>query len=149
MNKLKRNCTIFWLVSVLLTTAVFITGPIANSGFATERQSKDILRKGNAVIVSKQFAEEVKRNNDLILSHIVVKSRFDKDGHLEGIELVQIDRGSAIEKIGFMTRDIVVAINGVLPHGWDAQRTTIEQSDQLDVTILRQGKQKILRLEIK
>jgi hypothetical protein len=97
---LMRHYRVWWLASPFLMAAVFTLGLMANSAFPAERQVKDIVKKGNVIIISKQFAEAVEKNSDLVLFHITVKSRFDKEGHLDGIQLVQIDRGSAVEKVG-------------------------------------------------
>jgi hypothetical protein len=137
---------LLWTSAVLFVAAVLVAWPMISRTAAAERI---IQKKGDVFLVSKKFADEVKQNNDIILTQMALKSRFDKEGRLSGIQLVQIDRGGAVEKAGFMTRDTIVAINGIVPHEWDSRRASFEQSTKFDVTILRQGKQKILKIEIR
>jgi predicted metalloprotease with PDZ domain len=140
---------LLWTSAIFFITAVFVAWPMTSRAVATERKTGEIQKKGNVALVSKKFADEVKKNNDIILTQMALKSRFSKEGRLNGIQLVQIDRGGAVEKAGFMARDTIVAINGIEPHEWEPRRASIEQSTKFDVTILRQGKQRILKIEIR
>jgi hypothetical protein len=148
MNDSTGRNRLMWASAILLITTIFVTWPMTG-WTAAERRTSEIQKKGDVIVVSKKFADKVKRNNDIILNQIAIKSRFDKEGRLNGIQLVQIDRGGAVAKAGFMTLDTIVAINGLLPNEWESRRTSIEQSTKFDITILRKGKQRILKIEIR
>ncbi len=113
------------------------------------RQSQDIIRQGNLIIVSKQLADRVRKNNDIILSTVAIKTRVDKDGRLDGFQLFQVDPGSIVEKMGFRPKDVLTSVNGIPARDLDANRHSLESADRFDITISRGGKGKKLVLEIR
>jgi len=116
---------------------------------ASRGQMKDIGRRGDLVIVSKQFVDEVKKDNGIVLSKVAIKVRVDADGKLTGYQLVQIDRGSAVEKMGFKPLDVLTGVNGVPARELEVHRPSLETADRFDVTILRGGKKKTMRIEVR
>ncbi len=110
---------------------------------------RKIVRKGNTVIVPRQFVDEVKKKNDIVLSTVAIKSRVGKDGQLQGYQLFQIDRGSAVEKMGFRAKDVIVKVNGIPARDLEANRQSLESSDHFDVTFLRDGKERRMRIEVR
>ncbi len=113
------------------------------------RHTPDVRKQGKLAIVSRDFADEVKRNNDLILSTVAVKTRVDRSGMTEGYQLVQIDKGSAAEKMGFKAKDIITAVNGISARDFNKNREYIQMADRFDVDILRHGKAAKIEVEIR
>jgi type II secretory pathway component PulC len=115
----------------------------------TQPHGKEVSRRGNTILVSREFADRVKKNNDIVLSKVAVKSRVDKDGRFVGYELAQIDRGSVVEKMGFSSRDVITSVNGTPARELYANRSSLEASGRFDVEILRRGRAKKLVVEIR
>jgi type II secretory pathway component PulC len=127
--------------------AATANGPVLTTTAPDQRQ--EILRKGNLIIVSRPFVDQVMKNNEIVLSTVAIKSRLDKNGLLEGFQLFQIDRGSVVEKMGFKAKDILTNLNGIPAKDLEANRRSLETADHFDVTILRNGKEKKLQVEIR
>jgi hypothetical protein len=130
------------------TATLSTTSPPLEGGTSAGK-SKDISRKGNLIVVSKRLAEEVKKNNDVILSTVAIKSRVDKNGQLQGFQLFQVDRGSVVEKMGFRAKDVLTSVNGIEARGLEKNRETLEKADRFDATILRNGKERRVRILIR
>ena len=113
------------------------------------RWSRDIIRRGNLIIISKQLADQVRKNNDIILSTVAIKTRLDKDGRLDGFQLFQVDSGSIVEKMGFMPKDVLTGVNGIPARDLQANRQSLDSADRFDITIMRNGKEKRLGVEIR
>jgi S1-C subfamily serine protease len=110
---------------------------------------KEITREGTLVVVSKYFAEAVKKDNSVVLSTVAVKSRVDRNGRLQGFQLFQIDKGSPVEKMGFKTKDILTGVNGIPARDIEANRKSLENEQRFEVTILRNGGEKKVRIVIR
>ncbi|OPY69400.1 MAG: hypothetical protein A4E57_01201 [Syntrophorhabdaceae bacterium PtaU1.Bin034] len=111
--------------------------------------TKEVKKKrGNVVVVSRRFSDEVKKNNQIILSKVAVKSRLDKNGQLEAYQLVVIDKGSVVDKIGLKPKDLITSVNGVPVKDLNANREVLEMADHFDITVVRKGKAKKFVIEI-
>jgi S1-C subfamily serine protease len=115
----------------------------------SQGQAKDIVRRGDLVTVSKQFVDQVKKDNGIVLSKVAIKVRVDADGKLTGYQLVQIDRGSALEKMGFKPMDILTGVNGIPARELESHRPSLETANRFVLTVLRGGKEKKVRVEIR
>lgn len=131
-----------------------------SSGTASKEQSPSgrtvpeghvggVVRKGNLVVISKEFANEVRENNAILLSKVAIKARLDKSGSLRGYEAVQIDKGSVVERMGFRPHDLVISVNAIPASDLEASRESLESQNRFDVTIVRKGKTMRLRFEIR
>jgi len=116
---------------------------------APERRAAGVVKKGNLVLISKEFANEVRQNNAILLSKVAIKARLDKNGSLRGYEAVQIDKESVVEGMGFRPHDLVISVNGIPARDLEASRESLESVDRFDVTLLRKGKTIRLRFQIR
>jgi S1-C subfamily serine protease len=116
---------------------------------ASQGPRKEITREGNLVIVTKSFAEEVKKDNTIVLSTVAIKSRLNQDGQLQGFQLFQVDQGSAVERMGFKAKDVLTSVNGIPARELEANRHTLENAQGFDVRILRNGKERKIRITIR
>jgi len=91
----------------------------------------------------------VRKKNSIVLSKVAIKGRLDKDGRLWGYEAVQIDRGSVVEQMGFKPHDLLTSINAIPVRDLEANRGSLESTDRFDLTIIRKGKTRKLRFEIR
>jgi predicted metalloprotease with PDZ domain len=91
----------------------------------------------------------VKRDNRIVLSKVAVKGRLNREGELQAWELVQVDRGSVVEKMGFRPADLVTTVNGIRARDFNDERQSLESSDRFKVTIVRKGKARNLIVEIR
>jgi S1-C subfamily serine protease len=138
---MSRKC----LVTVLLS-ALFVNLSLLAFAASTE---KDVTRKGNLIIVSKRFADAVKKDNTIVLSTVAVKSRLNQSGQLQGYQLFQIDRSSPVEQMGFRAKDVMTGVNGIPARELEANRQSLEKTQRFDVTFLRNSKEKKIRIEIR
>jgi type II secretory pathway component PulC len=109
----------------------------------------NIIRKGNRIVVPRAFADEVRKNNQIIMTTVAIKSVLAKDGQLAGFQLFQVDRGSVVEKMGFKEKDVLLAVNGIPARNLEKNRNALESADQFDLIILRHGKEKGLQVDIR
>jgi len=116
---------------------------------AFQVRSNDITRKGSLVFVSRAFADAVKKDNTIVLSTVAVKSQVDQKGQLRGFQLFQIDRGSPVTRMGFKAKDVVVGVNGIPARALEANRQSLEKEHDFGVAILRDGKEKKIRILIR
>jgi type II secretory pathway component PulC len=126
-----------------------VTASDRPDGTSSQGQTKDIVRRGDLITISRQFVDEVSKDNGIVLSKVAIKVRVDANGKLAGYQLVQIDRGSAVERMGFKPRDILIGVNGIPARELESRRPSLETADRLDLTVLRGGKEKKMRVEIK
>jgi hypothetical protein len=147
-------CALFIALCLLISPVVGLTasGETSTDTPANRKASpgwaREIVRRGDKVILSRAFVDEVKKNNDIVLSKVAIKARLDKDGQILGYQLFQIDRGSAVERMGFKPKDILTSVNSIPARDFEAQRRSLEIADGFDVTILRNGVTKKVRVEI-
>ncbi len=80
-----------------------------------DRYAREITRRSGVVVVSKALAEDVKRDVDIVLSAVTIKAHAGRDGRIAAYEVVQIDRGSIPERLGFRPNDLISEVNGVPP----------------------------------
>jgi type II secretory pathway component PulC len=111
--------------------------------------AKEVSRRGNTIIVSKAFAEAVKKDNALVLSKVAIKQRVDENGKVIAYELIQIDRGSVVEKMGLKTGDRLTAVNGIPAKDLLEHRKPLEQGNRFVVDMIRKGKPLKLAAEIR
>ncbi|MBA4417789.1 MAG: hypothetical protein C0392_07755 [Syntrophus sp. (in: bacteria)] len=110
--------------------------------------AKEIKKSGDIVVVSRSFTELVRKNNSIIFSKVAVQQRLDDTGKIAGYELVSIDRGSAAEKTGLRSHDLITGVNGVPARDFNANRESLEACNRFDITLLRKGKEKNIIIEI-
>lgn len=121
--------------------------PAARSGI--DPYAREVTRKGNSVFVSKKLAEATRKDEKIVLSKVAVRTRVDAEGDLRAYELVQIDRGSVVEKMGLKPGDQVVKVNGIPVRDLEEKRRSLEGLSRFDVTVLRKGKPVKLRVEVR
>ena len=108
-----------------------------------------VVRKGGLVVISKEFAREVREKNTILLSKVAIKARLDENGSLRGYEAVQIDKGSVVERMGFRPHDLVIGVNAIPARDLEASQESLESADRFDVAVKRKGKTMHLRFEIR
>ena len=133
-----------------VATSGTAAGGAAPSGRAAPQQRPaGVVKKGNLVVISKEFAGEVRENNAILLSKVAIKARLDKNGSLRGYEAVQIDKQSVVEGMGFKPHDLVVSVNGIPARDLESSRESLESADRFDITLLRKGKTIKLRFQVR
>jgi S1-C subfamily serine protease len=123
--------------------------PSDKSRRAADPYAKDVVRKGNTIVVSKNFADRVKEDKSIILSKVAIKQRLDESGKVAAYELVEVDRGSVVEKAGLKARDRVTAVNGVPAVDLLKNQESLEKEHRFEVTVMRKGKPMKLVFEIR
>jgi S1-C subfamily serine protease len=111
--------------------------------------AEGVSRQGSLAVVTRQCADEARRDNTIVLSKVAIKARLDKKGRLRGYEAVEIDKGSAVERMGFMPHDLLTSVNGIPARDLNTRRRSLESADRFDITILRKGRAQKIRLEIR
>jgi hypothetical protein len=111
--------------------------------------AREVTRRGNFVLVSKKLADAARRDNLIVLSNVAIRGRLDRRGELQAYELVQIDKGSVVEKMGFRPGDLLTSVNAIPARRFYAERQTIEGAKSLHVIIKRKGKTMKMTVEIK
>jgi S1-C subfamily serine protease len=150
MKKQMGLCRISrYLCSAIMTMSFLGVALGTADGQAADKQQKEIIREGNRVVLSRQFADEVKKSSDIVLSKVAVRARLDKEGILSGYQLVQIDRGSVVELMGFRAGDIITKVNGVPARDFEGKRASLESATKFGVAVARKGKHLSLRFEIR
>ena len=72
--------------------------PAPSARTAPEKRAPGVTKKGGLIVISKEFAQEVRENSTILLSKVAIKARLDEGGRLRGYEAVQIDAGSVVER---------------------------------------------------
>jgi type II secretory pathway component PulC len=116
---------------------------------AHDPYAKDVTKRGNTVVVSRKFAAAARKDNSVLLSTVAVRARTDKAGRLAGYQLVTIDQGSSVSKMGFKPGDVVTAINGIPAREFEANRPSLESATRFDVDFTRKGTARKLSVEIR
>lgn len=111
--------------------------------------AKEITRHGNVVTVSNAFVDSVRRNSTLVLSRVAIRQRVDKNGRPEACELVEIDKGSSVARMGFKSGDRVTRVNGIPIRDLEGRRSELEGSRRWELVILRQGKPRRIVVEVR
>ncbi len=111
--------------------------------------AREVTRRGNLILVSKKLADAAKRDNLIVLSKVAIKGRLDRRGELQAYELVQVDKGSVVEKMGFRPGDLLTSVNAIPARRFYAERQTLEGANSLHVIIKRKGKAMKMTVEIR
>jgi len=114
-----------------------------------EQRAIVVVKKGGLVVISKEFAREVREKNTILLSKVAIKARLDEKGSLRGYEAVQIDKGSVVERMGFRPHDLLIGVNAIPARDLEASQESLESADRFDVAVKRKGKTIHLRFEIR
>lgn len=114
-----------------------------------DASAREVTKRGNNVLVSPEFAALVKKNNQVLLSKVAFKARTDRKGQLKAYELVTIDRGSAVSRMGFKPGDLIAGVNGIPVRDFNANRECLESATRFDVEFWRKGKSRRLNVEIR
>lgn len=109
----------------------------------------EVVRLKNRVALSKGFVDAVRKNNAVVLSRIAVRQRLDRNGRVEAIELVQVDKDSAVAKMGFRPGDRIKGVNGIPVRELEAKQAEIESAKRWELAIIRQGKPRRIAIEVK
>jgi type II secretory pathway component PulC len=115
---------------------------------AQDPYAKEVTKRGNIVLVSREFAAAVKKDSSVLLSTVAIKARVDKAGQLTGYRLVAIDRDSAVSRMGFKAGDVVTAVNGIPARRFEPNRPSLESAGRFDVDFIRKKEQRRLNVEI-
>ncbi len=111
--------------------------------------AKEITRHGSVVIISRTLASDIRSDSGILLSKVAVKTRVGKDGRIEGYELVEVDRGSIPDKLGFKPKDFISEANGIPARDFIENRAVLESARRFQVIILRKGRSRKLVVEIR
>lgn len=109
----------------------------------------EVVRHKNRVAVSKAFVNAVQKNNAVVLSRAAVRQHLGKDGRVDAVELVQIDRGSSVAKMGFRSGDRIKSVNGIPLCEVEARRYEIETSNRWELLLYRHGKPRRIVIEVR
>ncbi len=123
--------------------------PAPSEKKGADAYARDVTKHGKQVIIAKELGDAVRQDNRIVLSNVAVKSRLDKEGELRAYELVQVDKGSIVAKMGFKPGDLLTGINGIRAHDLYDRRQSLEKSNRFTVTIIRKGKPEKVIVEIK
>ena len=86
-----------------------------------------------------------------VLSQVRIRPYF-RNGEVQGVIVSQIKRGSVFATIGLRNGDVVQSINGAPITGPDeimALAESLQVGDQLNVGLLRQGREETLNYTIR
>ena len=102
--------------------------------------AKEITRKGKIVLVTKKFVDQVKAEHAIVLSKVAIKQRVDENGKVSAYQLVEVDRGSSVEKMGFKAGDLLLSVNGIPARDLKETQKNLEQESKFEVVVMRKGK---------
>jgi predicted metalloprotease with PDZ domain len=122
--------------------------PVAKTQKTTDPYAKEITKKGKVVLVSKKFVDMTKEDHAIVLSKVAVKQRLDENGKVSAYQLVQVDRGSSVEKMGFKAGDQLISVNGIPAKDLKDNQKNLEQENKFEVTVVRKGKKVKLFFEV-
>ena len=106
----------------------------------------NIKRQGSITLISKSLAEQLKANNNMVMSSIAVKASAD------GLKVVTVDRGSIAQRMGIAPEDTLQEVNGhKLSSSQDMNQVyeALKNATSFDLRVLRRGKVETLRYEIR
>lgn len=160
VNDEMRRPLVSWRVECLVFAMLCILIPTHAGAFnhkATSKQTakqadpylKEIARSKNKVTISREFVDAVRKNDAVVLSRAAVRQRLDKNGRVEAVELVQIDKGSSVAKMGFEPGDRIKSVNGIPLRELEARRSEIDTANRWELTIVRQGKLRRIVIEVR
>jgi S1-C subfamily serine protease len=105
----------------------------------------NIRRQGSVTLISKALAEQLKSDNNMVMSSIAVKAAAD------GLKVVTVDRGSIAQRMGIAPDDTLQEVNGHrLSSSEDMNKVyeALKNATSFDLKVLRRGKPETLRYEI-
>lgn len=144
---------LFVIVAGLLS---IYTGAVSQPAVAKETAklvadpyAKEITRQKNKIIVSRAFVNAVKKNNAIVLSKVAVRQRTDKVGRAAAWELVQVDKGSSVARMGFTPGDRLTSVNGIPVGEFESKRAELEASTRWELVVYRQGKPRMMTIEVR
>jgi type II secretory pathway component PulC len=108
----------------------------------------DIKRVKGRTIVSRSLADRIREDNRVVLSTVAIQATKLKNED-PAFKVVQIDKGAIAERLGFKAGDIVWKVNGLDLKTAEGQFDRLEKLDEFEVLVLRGGKKKLLRFEIR
>ena len=143
-----RNRVVGFSISILsavIAVAVVLTAIHAFA--ANSEPGKDgIRRMGSITLVSRPLAERLKADNTLITYSIAVKLGPN------GVKIVSVDRGSIAQRLGIAPGDTLRSVNGRKLSSTEDMSLVYEalkNETSFEVRVLRKGKPKTLRYEIR
>lgn len=159
MNIHKRNrmlqCVVFAagltiMLSLVSAPLYAQTAGKAGRQIRSEKEGKmaDIRRMKNKTIVSRSLADRIQEDNGIALSTVAIQVK-QLPNNDSAFKVVQIDKGGIADRLGFKAGDIIWKVNGLDMNAARDQVQTLEQSDRFEVLLLRGGKKRILRFEIR
>jgi type II secretion system protein C len=108
---------------------------------------KEIRKEGAVTLISRNLAEKVKGDSNMIMSSVAVKAAGD------GFQVVAVDKGSLAHLMGISPNDTLQEVNGYrLSSSSDDMKKVYEalkNANKFEVKVLRGGKQETLRYEIR
>jgi type II secretory pathway component PulC len=114
--------------------------------------SKDVRREGNTVVITKDLADKIRKDNSIVLSAVAVKASLDSSGKSNGFKVVAVDRGSLAEKMGIRANDIVQEVNGQSIRTSEEMKkaqNVVKDANKFEVKVLRGSQVRTLSYEIK
>jgi S1-C subfamily serine protease len=168
LSKIRKNQIICWtILSFLLSFPISSRGqegqPAAPAGQDASLRagaasgvkkdySKEIMRKGRTVIISRVLADKIKEDNSIVMAAVTVKASLDRNGKGNGYKIVAVDKGSLAQKLGVVKNDVVQEVNGQkLVSSDDVKRAEekFKDSNEFEVKIIRKGRSKTLYYAIR
>ncbi len=125
------------------------TGATGKTQKVADPYAKEITKQGKIIVVSKKFVDLAKEDHAIVLSKVAVKQRVDENGKVSAYQLVQVDRGSSVEKMGFKAGDLLVSVNGIPARELTASQKKLEQETQFEAIVLRKGKKVKFLFEVR
>ena len=122
---------------------------VAKEAKPVDPYAKAVTRRGSVVVVSKDYANLVRKDNALILSHVTVRQRVDSSGKVTSYEAVEVDKGSSLAKIGIHEGDQLVAVNGIPAKDLTANRQSLGEKNRFQMDLRRKGRPVRLIIEVR
>ena len=114
--------------------------------------NKEIRREGKTILLSKYLVERIKGDNTLLMASMAVKVEADERGQPTGYKVVSVDKGSLAQRMGIMSDDKLLEVNGyTLRTVEDLKRAyeNLQNSTRFDIKVLRKGRAETLNYEIR
>jgi hypothetical protein len=111
--------------------------------------NREIIPRKNRVLVSRTFVEAVIDNKAILLSTVALRQHTGRNGRVDSLELVQVDKGSPVAKMGFKSGDHLCKVNGIAVGDLDDKRAELEASNRWELMVLRQGKHRRIVIEVR
>lgn len=147
----RRRLRIVIVCGLLLGFAGAVNEAIAAKEVVTQTDpySNEVTMNKDKVTISKGFLRAIKKDNAIILSKVAVRQRRGRDGRLDAWELVEIEKGSVVAKMGFRSGDRLKSINGIPVSEFEAKRTYLEASRRWEFSIYRRKRPQNVIVEVR